>query len=432
MSHSFRKNLRRLFGLKVPSEKRRCVITGIGVVSPVGIGKDEFFTNLLAGATGAGPITKFDASNFSNNIAAEIKGFDPTKFMKKTQAKYLSLGSQYACAAFKLAAQDAKMDYFDPFRTDVIIGGASSGLDVMSETFFSEKADTRQLQLDVTPVSMIRAFMNAPASAVAFMAQTKGYVTTVSSACASALNAVGLGRDRVLSGKCDIAIVGGVDAPINPIVMNGYNAAHFLTENDDPLSLRPFDKRHEKAILGEGSAIFIVEELQSALDRGARIYGEITAFCQSNENMNIIFSMDESGERWAQTIERALQERSGKKTVDYINAHGPSDKSIDNTELRALRLCFGDYIEKITITSIKGAVGSGMSSAGAFQIASALLTLLTGKIPPSVNFEVSDEEFASIKVSHNQEQKKRIRSVLVNGHALGGTNASLIIEEYRP
>lgn len=430
MNTSVFNKIRQIFSSRTPKINRRCVVTGIGVVSPVGIGKEEFFENLMAGKTGVGKITRFDTSAFANKIAAEIKDFDPTKYMKKTHAKYLALGAQYACAAFKLASQDANVGYFDPYRTDVVLGGASSGLDILSENVFNEKADTKKMQIDMNQLSMLKIFINAPASAVAFMAKTKGYVTTISSACSSAMNAVGLGRDRILANQCDMVIVGGVDAPINPLVLNGYCAADFLTSNEDPKSLRPFDKNHDKAILGEGSAVFILEELNSALARNATIYGEITSFAQANENMNIIFSADKSGQSWSEVITRAITGKDGLKSIDYINAHGPSDKTIDNVELKALQLSLRENLDNISITSIKGVVGSGMASAGAFQIASSLMSLKTGQIPPSLNFEETENEYKSIHISRTAETQQKIKNVLINGHAIGGTNASLIIEEY--
>lgn len=267
-------------------------------------------------------------------------------------------------------------------------------------------------------------FMHAPASALALLSQTRGYVTTVSTACPSAVNAVGVAAQRIEDGRADVVICGGADAPITPMFLQAYCAADWLAvDNDNPeQALCPFDLRRTRAALGEGAAVFILEEEGLALARGATIYCHVERFVQEHENVNEKFSMDLSGRAWGQALERILQE-AGK--VDLINAHGPSDQLIDRVESAALLQALGKQAGTTPVSSIKGAVGSGMASAGAFQIAAAALTIHTGELPPTYNYLVWDPD-CDIRCVKSRGHA-RVDRVLVNAHGLGGVNSLLML-----
>jgi len=372
-------------------KKRVPVITGLGIVSPIGIGKVDFWRNLCAGRSGFDTIEQFDASSFPCKIAAEVKQFRAEDYLTKRQIKFLARGSQFACAAFKMAEADSGLTHFDPFRTDVIIGTATSGFAIIEEEI---RRNTTQLRAykpgEADPLGMVKSFIFAPAAAVALLAQARGYVSTVSSACASGLNAVGMAADRIRNGQTDVAIAGGVDTPINYIVLSAMCAAGMLnTSLESPKrAVRPFDVKRTKQALGEGSVVFILEEKQHAIERGATIYAEIGSFTHSTENVNELFLLQTSGERWAEVIREAVGDKG--KSIGHINAHAPGDVHIDGAEAAAFRLVFGEKAASIPVASIKGAVGQGLSSAGLFQLAAAAMTIRTDTMPPNINCDSPD------------------------------------------
>jgi 3-oxoacyl-[acyl-carrier-protein] synthase II len=404
--------------------KRRVVITGIGVVSPLGTGLDKFWNNLLAGKTGIGPISLFDASTFPCRIAAEVKDFEPEKFLGTRQMRYYSRGTQFICAAFDMARQDANISHFDPYRTDVIMGTAISSFGVIEEEILKRPDGIAEYKGVSDPSAMFKAIVSAPATAVALMAETQSYVTTVSSACTSGINAFGLAYERIALGDATTAICGGVDTPINRLVLASFCVANFLTQNNDvDDAVCPFDERHTKSVLCEGAGVFILEELEQARARRAPIYAEVTGFNQETENLNELFLPDKSGDRWARAIAKTV---AGKK-IEHVNAHAPSDVFIDRIEAKALTQVFGSR-KKTLVSSIKGSVGGNFTPAGVFQIASAAMTIKTGVIPPACNFKYPDPE-CRLNIPKASKSARKISSVLVNTRGVGSFNSSLLLEK---
>lgn len=408
--------------------RRRAIVTGIGVVSPLGIGVAEFWENLLAGKSGVDTITRFDASSFPSRIAAEVKGFDPWQYMSKRRQKYFSRASQFAVAATHLALEDACLPHLDPYRTDVVIGSAISSLGTIEETLY--RSSSRLEEYDehaINPTDMFKVFISAPASAVALEIGSQGYVTTVATACAAAVNALGLAKERIEDGHADVVIAGGVDTPITRIVLNALCAAQFLaTNNRAPRnSLCPFDKRRSRSALGEGCVLFVVEERNHALARAARGYAELLACHQENENTNELYVSDQEGKNWATALLHLL-EQDGRKAPAHINAHAPSDKVIDYLETLALKQALGKRAYKSPVVSIKGQVGSGFSAAGAQQLAAACLSLKHGLIPPNYNYREPDP----LCDLHYPVAPRpgRLGRVLVNSHGLGGVNAAMLLK----
>lgn len=410
----------------------RVVITGIGVVSPIGCGIETFWSNLLENKPGVDKISLFDASSFPSQIAAEVTEFIPEKYLSKSQIKFQSRSGQFSCAAYKMASDDANLQDTDPYRTDVIMGASIPSLQVIDDQINnSETALAEYEPGKFDPLFALKFFTNGPSSAIGLMSNAKGYITTVSSACSSGLTALGTAAQRIRDGYTDVAITGAVDTPINQIVLNAFcSAKQVTTRNDDPANaLCPFDAKRTRPALGEGAAVFILEEAEHALARGAKIYSEILSFYQDHENTNVLFACEKSGKSWANNIRKAVEGSDQKFNPDYISAHAPSDTLIDRIECEAIKMALGEKANKIPTSSIKGVLGSAFSAAGAFQIASSAMAIFTGIMPPSSNYKDPDIE-CDLKFI-KKFGKKRINQVLVNSHALGSTNASLLMGKFK-
>lgn len=408
----------------------RVVLTGIGVVSPIGIGKTDFWQNLISGKTGIRPISLFDAETYPSKVAGEISDFISTDHFSAKAANRISRASQFALIAAKQAYNDARLEHIDPYRTDVVMGTGTSAFDIIEQEIFKSPSAGKKFEKGlIDPLAMTKAFANAPACAIALEYQTKSYTTTVTTACASALNAIGHAYHRIRADEADVAIAGSVDTPINHLIYGAFCAARFLTTGETAeAAVSPFDKRRTKRALGEGAAVFILEDLEHAIDRGATIYAEITGFSQSAENVNELYMLDTTGAKWADHLTTTLKKSRSKSTIDCINAHAPSDKLSDAAEATAIKMVFGSRGTQIPVHSIKGAVGQGFSVAGAFQIAASSLSLSLGMIPPTFNYEEPDTD-CDVNVSLDSRPKK-ISTALVNAHGIGGINSSLILERF--
>ncbi len=410
--------------------KSRVVITGAGVVSPIGIGLAEFWDGLLTEKTGMDRITRFDASTYPCQVAAEVKDDGYLKFLNSRERKHYSRAARYAVAAFRMAREDADIAHFDELRTGVILGSGISSFDFIEEQIDQHPSFLRSFEPGrLDPFGMVKAFIAAPAAAVALASGSRGYVTSVSTACTSGVNAVGLAAEHIEAGRADVMIAGGVDTPISQILLNAFCAAdYFTTDNSHPdTCLKPFDLHRTKCALGEGSAIFILEDRDHAIARGARIYAEIESFSQQTENGNELFFFDQSGDRWAAAIQGALEDHPGR--VDHINAHGTSDKIADKIEVEALRKALGKRAERSSVTSIKSATGSGLAAAGVLQIAAALMSIFTGKVPGIVNYETPDPDLGGLKFVR-QGRREEPENVLVNSKGFGGFNTALLLRRF--
>ncbi len=412
-----------------PDSKRKVVITGIGVISPIGIGKREFYRNLRLSKTGVDRISYFDASGFPSQLAAEVKNFDPRVFLNKGQVKRFSRVTQFACAAASLAFDDSQLKDIDPSRTDAILGSASCAFDEVNKQIFrNPTAGKEWVDGSFQKTSLGLVNMGAPACAVSLMFQLKGHVTTLSSACASGLNAVGIASERIEDGRADIAFAGGVDCAVNHFTLNIFSAAGALnTFNEDPeKALCPFDERRTRSVLAEGAAVFILEEKNHALARSARIYCEVDTFVQEYENINELYMLDLSGKNWASTIEKTVQDC--KDRIGFINAHAPSDFEVDMVESRALMSVFKDCKAKLPVSSIKGSTGSALGAAGALQLASSALTLESKIIPPNYNYLYPDPE-CDLNITTSELKVPDLSHVLINSHGFGGVNISMVVKE---
>lgn len=405
----------------------------MGIISPIGIGKDAFWQNLLEGRTGVGPVTRFDASTFPQDVVAEVKDFDENQYLSVTQRKYFGRASKFAYAAAKMAMDDAELPNPDPLQTDVLLGCAVGSYEALENALMRSKRGLIEFEAGLMDMrDLLQSVTYSPASAIALLTQAEGYVSTVSSSCVSGLNAIGLAADRIREGKARIVFTGGVDTPITRVVM-GALAGAGMTPGAEPVApqdtLCPFDQRRTKSVLGEGAAVFVLEDYDHALARGARIYAEITGFAQGSENINELFMPDRSAKSWSRVVQKALAVAGNR--VGYINAHAPSDTTLDKLEADMLVQTFGERAARQSPTSsIKGAVGSPFSAAGAFQIAASALALYHRLIPPNYNYKIPDPD-VHLNVAAVKTHAPRLKTVLVNGHGLGGLNTAIMLKKVR-
>ena len=406
---------------------RRAVITGIGVVSPIGIGVVDYWRNLMAGKCGIRKISQFNPESFPCQIAGEIQ-WRPEQYLNKRGVKHYSRATQFAVTAAGLALQDSGLERLDPVDTAVITGTGAPAVEQIESQVLERRIDlaTFEHERGQDPTTLIKGMISAPASAIALTLGTRGHVETVSATCASAFSAIGRALERIQSGKEDVVIAGGVDAPITRIYMQALCASRAIAfdYNDRPMeALRPFEKNRTRSVLAEGAGIFICESLGHARSRGARIYCEIRSFSMGTENTNELFLIEKEGDRWSEIIRRAV----GRAPIDLICAHGPGDKIIDRVENRALLASLGKRARRIPVTSTKGATGSSFSAAGALQLAAAAMTLETGVIPPTRNYIDPDPDCNLNVIA--RPLRSRPRSVLVNVHGLGGMNAAVVLKK---
>jgi len=411
-------------------EKRRVVITGMGVVAPNGIGVDNFWDSLVHGRSGVRKITRFDASTYPSQIAAEVPNFEPTDYMDYRSTKRLGRFAQFALAASQMAVEDSFIEFKqeDPYRMGVFIGTAIGGGDV-SETqhnIFIEKGLKR-----ISPYAAVSISTHTASGIISCEFNLRGPNTTISSGCNSGLDASYLAYNSIRMGDADVMIVGAGEAPITPYIYAIFCASGFLSrENGDPKkALKPYDINADGMVLGEGGAIIILEELHHALKRNAKIYGEVLGYAAGNEAFDL-FGIETDNGAMAYNFRQALNNTNiDIKEIDYINAHGNGLLPYDISETEAIKKVFGELAYNIPVTSIKPVTGHSISSTGIFQIISSLLVIKQGVIPPTINLDNPDPR-CDLNYVPNYFLKKEVRISLINGHGFGGRLTTLIIGKY--
>jgi len=411
-------------------EKRRVVITGMGVVAPNGIGIDNFWDSLVHGRSGVRKITHFDASTYPSQIAAEVPDFEPTNYMDHRSTKRLGRFAQFALAASQMAVEDSFIEFNqeDPYRMGVFIGTAIGGGDV-SETqhnIFMEKGLKR-----ISPYAAVSISTHTASGIISCEFNLKGPNTTISSGCNSGLDASYLAYNSIRMGDADVMIVGAGEAPITPYIYAIFCASGFLSrENGDPKkSLKPYDINADGMVLGEGGAIIILEELHHALKRNANIYGEILGYAAANEAFDL-FGIETDNGAMAYNFRQALDNTNiDIKEIDYINAHGNGLLPYDISETEAIKKVFGELAYNIPVTSIKPVTGHSISPTGIFQIISSLLVMKQGVIPPTINLDNPDPR-CDLNYVPNYFMKKEVHTSLINGHGFGGRLTTLILGKY--
>jgi len=408
----------------------RVVVTGVGVVSPVGIGAQEFWKALKNGKNGISKITRFDPSNFKTQIAGEVKDFDPSKRLDFKETKRFDLFTLYALYSTAEAIEDSGLDLesLDKDRAGVIYASGIGGENTW------EKEHTKLLEKGpgkVSPFFITALIINMAAGMIAMKFGFRGVNYGVVSACSSSGHAIGEAFRKIRSGEMDIMIAGGSEAPLGPLALAGFCAARSLsTRNDEPeRASRPFERDRDGFIMSEGSGTLILENLESAKKRGATIYGEVVGYGASNDAFHIT-APNETGEPQAMAMQGAMKDGNIKKEeVDYINAHGTSTILNDKVETKVIKKVFGEQAYKINISSSKSMTGHLLGATSAVEAIACLFSLREGIITPTINYETPDEE-CDLNYTPNEAVKKNINVALSNSFGFGGHNVTLAFKKY--
>ena len=408
---------------------RRVVVTGLGAITPIGLSVDEFWASVKEGKTGFGEITKFDASEYKCHLAAEVKGFEGKNFMDFKAAKRMELFCQYAVAATKEALEDAGIDMEkeDPYKVGVSVGSGIGSLQAMErETAkLMEKGPNK-----VNPLLVPLMICNMAAGNVSIQFGLKGKNINVVTACATGTNSIGEAFRAVQYGEADVMVAGGTESSVTPIGIAGFAALTALTSSDDPARCSiPFDKDRSGFVMGEGSAVVILEELEHAKKRGAKIYAEVVGYGCSADAFHIT-SPAEDGSGAAKAMEFAMEDAGvTPKDVTYINAHGTSTHHNDLFETRAIKLAFGDEAKNLKINSTKSMIGHLLGAAGAIEFVTCVKELEEGYIHQTVGLQNPDEE---CDLDYCMEPVQgEFEYALSNSLGFGGHNASILVKKYK-
>jgi 3-oxoacyl-[acyl-carrier-protein] synthase II len=408
------------------------VITGLGLITPLGIGVDESWAGIIAGKSGVGEITRFNASIYGTRIAAEVKGFKAEDYMAKKEAKRMETFIAYAIAATRMAIEDSGLtiDDSNSHRVGVLTGCGLGGLNMLEITAntVATKGPNR-----VSPFFIPMLIGNMAPGMISIIFGAKGPNSSVATACAAGTHAVGDAYEIVKYGRADAMITGGVESVVTRTCVAGFGAMKALsTRNDDPdHASRPFDRDRDGFVVGEGSGIMTIESLAHAKQRGAKIYAEIIGYGMSGDGYHIT-SPPPDGEGAARCMQSALDNAGIQADdIDYINAHGTSTPLNDLYETRAIKMAFGDAAHKVAISSTKSMTGHLLGGAGGVETIFSALAVQNDIMPPTINFENPGEE-CDLDYVPNTARKTDVNYAMSNSFGFGGTNASLILKKYIP
>lgn len=410
--------------------KKRVVITGVGLVTPLGIGAQEVWRALCAGASGIGEITRFDTTNYQTKIAGEVKGFRKEDWLSAKEASRTELFIAYAIAAARMAIEDSglKITAANGHRVGVITGCGLGGLEVMERTIYTVK--TRGPKR-VSPFFIPMMIGNMAPGMISIYFGARGPNASLATACAAGAHAIGDSFKIIQGGAADVMITGGVEAVVTESCIAGFNAMKALsTRNDEPQKAsRPFERDRDGFVVGEGSGIMIIESLDHALDRGAKIYAEIVGYGMSGDGYHMT-SPSPDGDGAVRCMQAALDDAGVPyDRVDYINAHGTSTPLNDLYETRAIKSVFKEKAPLIPISSTKSMTGHLLGGAGGIETAFCALAIRDGIIPPTINYENRDEE-CDLDYVPNKARQLSITYALTNSFGFGGTNGCLLLKAY--
>jgi 3-oxoacyl-[acyl-carrier-protein] synthase II len=412
-------------------QTRRVVVTGIGLVSPLGLDTATTWKGLLAGCSGVGPLTLFDASQFSTRFAAEVKGFDPLNWVEKKEVKKMDRFIQFAVAAADVAIADGALDLdrTDRDMVGVYIGSGIGGFATI-EREHSEllKGGPRR----ISPFFIPSAIVNLASGWVSIRTGARGPNSATCTACTTSAHAVGDSYRLIQRGEADVMIAGGAEAALTPLGVGGFCAMRALsTRNDDPAhASRPFDRDRDGFVMGEGSGILVLEELEHAKRRDARIYCEVVGYGMSSDAYHIS-APSENGEGAYQVMRRTLKDAGvDPSVVGYVNVHGTSTPQGDKVEVLAIKRAFGDHARKLAISSTKSMTGHLLGAAGGLEAGIVALSLHDQVLPPTINLENQDPE-CDLDVVPLKARKTELNYALSNSFGFGGTNGALLFKRYR-
>ena len=408
--------------------KRRVVVTGMGAITPIGLNVEEYWNGIKEGAIGFGPITRFDASEYRCKLAAEVKDFDAKEYMDPKAAKRMELFCQYAVAASKQALEDSGLDLEkeDPYRIGVAVGSGIGSLQSMEREHSKllEKGPNR-----IAPLMVPMMISNMASGNVSIQFGLKGKSINVVTACATGTNSIGEAFRTIQYGDAEVMLAGGTESSVTPIGISGFTALTALTSSDDPTRCSiPFDKERSGFVMGEGSGVVVLEELEHAKARGAKIYAEVVGYGCSSDAYHIT-SPAEDGSGAAKAMEYAIKDAGiTPDDIEYINAHGTSTHHNDLFETRAIKLLFGDHAKDLYINSTKSMVGHLLGAAGAVEFVACVKELQEGYIHRTVGYQIPDEE---CDLNYCKEPvEASIKYALSNSLGFGGHNATLVVRKY--
>ena len=409
---------------------RRVVVTGMGLVTPVGIGVKQTWTALCTGKSGIAEITRFDTSSHATKIAAEIKDFNPEDFLPKKDARRVELFIAYALAAARMAFEDSGLviDNTNASRVGAITGCGLGGLRFMEDTVNRVAA---QGPKRVSPFFIPMMIGNMVPGMISIHFGAKGPNSSLATACAAGAHAVGNSFRLIQSGAVDAMFTGGSEAVISPSCIAGFNSMKALsTRNDEPeKASRPFDRNRDGFVVGEGSGILILEDLDHALERGAPIYAEMTGYGLTGDGYHMT-SPPPDGNGAVRCMKGALEDaRLDGNQIDYINAHGTSTELNDLYETRAIKTVFKEHARTLAVSSTKSMTGHLLGGAGGIETVFTALSLFEGIIPPTINYENQDDE-CDLDYVPNEARKAELKNAMTNSFGFGGTNATLILSKY--
>jgi len=409
--------------------KHRVVVTGMGIVTSLGSDLETFWNNLVAGKSGVSRIESFDVSEYPTQIAAEIKDFNPEDYIDRKEARRMDRFVQFAVAAGKMAVQDAGLELgvnVDPERVGVIVGSGIGGLGTWEEqhSILLEKGPKR-----VSPFFIPMMIANMASGQISMSIGAKGPNTTAVTACATGTHSIGDSFKLIQRGDADAMICGGAEATIRPTGLAGFCSMRAMsTRNDEPeKASRPFDAERDGFVMGEGSGVLVLESLEHAVKRGARIYAEVIGYGMSGDAYHIT---DPDPDGAARCMQRALKDAGIEpEAIDYINAHGTSTPVGDRSETLAIKKAFGDHAYKLAVSSTKSMTGHLLGAAGGIESVILALTLKNGVIAPTINLENRDPE-CDLDYVPNAARKSDVKTALSNSFGFGGHNATIVMRKY--
>ena len=412
-------------------DKRRVVITGVGAVTPVGNTAEEFWAALIAGRSGIGPITRFDTTGYATRIAGELKGFDSLKYIDKKDDRKFDLFLKYAVACAVMAVEDAalKMDKVDGTRVGVLVGSGIGGLGTLLDNYevLRTKGPDR-----VSPFFIPMLIVNMASGVISMRFGAKGPNSAVVTACATGNHAIGDATKIIQRGDADVMIAGGSEAIIIPLTIAGFCQMKAMsTRNDDPTrASRPFDAERDGFVCGEGGGLVVLESLEHARRRDARIYAEVIGYGMTGDAHHMT-APDPEGDGAARAMEAALRDAEIEPSaVGYINAHGTSTLYNDKFETIAIKRVFGEHAKKLAVSSTKSMTGHLLGAAGGIEAIATAFALHHGVLPPTMNYEKPDPD-CDLDYIPNQARKQDVEVALSNAFGFGGTNATLAFRKYR-
>lgn len=410
-------------------KERRVVITGLGAVTPVGNDVASMWESIVAGKSGIDITTRVNPDDYPAKVAAELKDFDPLKYIDKKDVRRMDPFTQYAVAASKMAVEDAGLviDDSNSERVGVWIGSGIGGMSTWEDQHrkLLEKGPRR-----VSPFFVPMMIPDMAAGQVSIQLGAKGINSCTVTACASGANSIGDAFKAVQRGDVDYIIAGGTEAPITEMAFAGFSSAKALSTNPDPKTAsRPFDANRDGFVMGEGSGILIMETLECALERGAHIYGEIVGYGSTGDAYHIT-APAEDGEGAARAMKQALNDAGlAPEDIDYINAHGTSTEYNDKYETTAIKTIFGEHASKLAISSTKSMTGHLLGAAGGVEAVIAMKAITEGVVPPTINYETPDEA-CDLDYVPNEARKQEVNAVVSNSLGFGGHNVALVFKKY--